>query len=118
MNKDELRRELIRWALDVILVLRELPNSEEFRVLKYQLVKSSSSSAANYSASNRAKSKRDLINKRKIVEEELDESTIWLEMLLELAPAQTTEAIRALNQRAHRFLSIIVNSLKALRNDK
>ncbi len=53
-----------------------------------QLIRSSSSVGANYRAALRAKSKADFINKFKIVEEELDESLYFLELILEFNPDQ------------------------------
>ena len=46
-----------------------------------QLIRSASSVGANYRATRRAKSNADFINKFKIVEEELDESLFFLEMI-------------------------------------
>jgi four helix bundle protein len=51
-----------------------------------QLSRSASSTGANYRAACRAKSKADFINKLKIVEEELDETVFFLELLVELNP--------------------------------
>jgi four helix bundle protein len=48
-----------------------------------QIIRSSSSLGANYRAVRRAKSTADFINKLKIVEEKLDESLFFLELLEE-----------------------------------
>ena len=56
-------------------------NNSEENVISYQLAKSCTSSYANYRAACRGKSGADLINKLKIVEEELDESMMWLETI-------------------------------------
>lgn len=58
--------------------MRALPVAEDYRIIKRQFIRSSSAAAANYRASHRGKSKADFINKRKIVEEGLDESFFWL----------------------------------------
>jgi four helix bundle protein len=82
--KEEILERFKVWALDIILLCRDLPDSEEFNVIKRQIIRSATSCAANYSASNRAKSRRDMVYKRKIVEEELDESILWLDFLSRL----------------------------------
>lgn len=115
MNKDELLEQFKQWALGIILMCRELPQGEEFKVIKYQIIKSATSSAANYSASNRAKSRADMINKRKIVEEELDESILWLDMLKRLLDQDWHETIIPLEEEANRLLRIITGSIIALR---
>ena len=114
MNKEVLLERFKVWALNVILLCRELPKAEEFNIIKRQLIRSAASSAANYSASNRAKSTKDLINKRKIVEEELDESLVWLDMLQRLLNGWD-EKISPLSKEANTLLGIIVNSIKAQR---
>ncbi len=65
-------------------MVEKLPRSKGTDVITYQLIKASSSVAANYRAVCRAKSKADFINKLKIVEEESDESLFWLEFISDL----------------------------------
>jgi four helix bundle protein len=112
--KVELQERFMRWALDVILMCRDLPKGTEFEVIKKQLIRSATSSAANYSASNRGKSKRDMIYKRKIVEEELDESILWLDFLQRLLH-DWEDIIQPLKDEADNMLKIIVGSIKSLR---
>ncbi|MCB9292508.1 MAG: four helix bundle protein [Lewinellaceae bacterium] len=114
MDKAVLLERFKVWALDVILLCRDLPKADEFIIIKRQLIKSATSSAANYSASNRGKSTKDLINKRKIVEEELDESLVWLDMLQRLLNGWD-DKIAPLMKEANILLGIIVNSIKANR---
>ena len=52
-------------------------------ILGKQLLRSGTSAAANYRATVIAKSEQDFINKLKIVEEELDETIFWMEILIE-----------------------------------
>ncbi len=79
-----------------------------------QLNRSASSAAANYSASLRAKSTADFINKFKIVEEELDESLLFFDLTKAANPACGRE-IDELAKQGNELLSIIVSSLKTLR---
>ncbi len=44
----DLSKRLLDFAINVIKLLRKLPNTQEYKVIKYQLIKSSSSSGANY----------------------------------------------------------------------
>ncbi|HET6992062.1 MAG TPA: four helix bundle protein, partial [Bacteroidia bacterium] len=70
-----------KFFVNVYFIVDGLPNSKGASNVTYQLLKSSSSVAANYRAACRAKSKADFINKIKIVEEEADESLFWLEYI-------------------------------------
>jgi len=48
MPKD-LQERLFKFAVKVLKYLKKLPNSPEFKVIRYQLAKSATSSGANYS---------------------------------------------------------------------
>ena len=75
---------------------------------------SSSSVGANYRASRCTKSKPDFINKLKIVEEELDESIFFLELLVEFNKAFETE-INDLYKEGETLLKIIVSTIVSSR---
>jgi len=81
---DDLKKRTRRLALDVILFCRTLPQSMEYQVIARQLIRSATSTGANYRAACRSKSTPDFINKLLIVEEEADESIYWLELLQDL----------------------------------
>jgi len=46
--KNDLPDRLLAFVIRVIKLLRKLPNTEEYKVIKYQLTKSATSSGANY----------------------------------------------------------------------
>jgi four helix bundle protein len=73
MDKVQLQNRTKSFAVRVFKMVEKLPKSKGTEVIAYQLIKASSSVAANYRAVCRAKSKADFINKLKIVEEESDE---------------------------------------------
>jgi len=111
----DLRERTKRFALDVILYCRKLPRGEEFTVIKYQLIKAVTSTAANYRATQRAKSKADFISKMGTVEEESDETLFWLECLQGLATRRHLELDRLLGE-ADELVSIFVAAKKNSRN--
>jgi four helix bundle protein len=80
-----LKRRTKKFALDVIKVCHHLPQTFEIRHAISQVIRSSSSVAANYRSACRGKSKADFISKLGTVEEEADESGFWLEMLREIS---------------------------------
>ena len=81
--KEELLNRTKQFA---IKIFKELDNIDhKFIDYKRQLIRSSSSVGANYRAACRAKSSKDFINKLKIVEEELDESLFFMELINELS---------------------------------
>ena len=70
----ELKNRTKKFALDVIGLCAGLPHLPETRHAIDQLIRSSSSVAANYRSTCRGKSKADFIAKLGIVEEESDEA--------------------------------------------
>ena len=80
MKKNDLTGRLLKFSIDVILFLRKLQNTEEFRIIKHQLIKSSTSSGANYEEAQGASSKADFTNKARISLKEMRESNYWLKV--------------------------------------
>jgi four helix bundle protein len=96
------------------LLIQDLPvNRINFRYCD-QLVRCFSSPGANYRAACRAKSTRDFINKLKIVEEELDESIYFLELLQYFNPKFEKRFVPIIKE-ADELLAITVASLKTSR---
>jgi len=111
---NDLKPRTKRFALDVILYSRKLPRSDEFTIIKRQLIRSATSTAANYRACQRARSKADFISKLGIAEEEADESLFWLECLTDLATKSHPELGRLLKE-ADEITAILVASRKRAR---
>jgi four helix bundle protein len=94
-----------------------LPKGYSTRVISHQIVRSSTSVGANYRAACRSKSRRDFVNKLKIVEEELDETSYWLE-LIEDCRFFPKEKIFPLIRESDELLSIIVKSIQTARENE
>ena len=60
-----------------------MPKTDEARIIGKQLLRSSTSVAANYRASCRSRSDAEFFSKISIVIEEADETLLWLEFLHE-----------------------------------
>ena len=75
MTEQELKNITKIFALRIMKLVNSLPKS--------QLVRSGTSVAANYRAACRGRSKAEFIAKLGTVEEEADESCLWLELIIE-----------------------------------
>ena len=73
MNQEILKKRFKDFALRIMKLVRALPKTIEGKAVGNQIFRSGTSSAANYRAACRARSKKDFIAKLGIVEEELDE---------------------------------------------
>lgn len=108
-----------KFALDCWFACAKFPNSREYNAFVSQLIRSSSSVGANYRAAQRAKSSKDFINKLKIVEEEVDESKYFLELLSEIEKINENEnsQLKVLIKEADELTAIVVSSLKTARKN-
>ncbi len=93
-----------------------MPKTQGAKVVSYQLLKSSSSEAANYRAACRGKSRADFINKMKIVEEEADESLFWLQFIKDVELINNDSELDALIKEADELVAIFTKSLKTLKS--
>jgi four helix bundle protein len=114
MDSEEMKRRTKMFAINVARLTQKIPDNTINRAFKSQIIRSSSSVGANYRASRRAKSKPDFIHKLKIVEEELDESLFFLELLQEFNREFETE-IKELYNEGETLLKIIVSSIVSSR---
>jgi four helix bundle protein len=96
MNPTELKARTKTFALRIIKLTRAIPkNDDAGRVIARQIIRSGTSVAANYRASCRARSQAEFIAKIGTVEEESDETALWLELLIEsgIMPAKKLSAL-------------------------
>lgn len=83
MNEKELLQRTKNFALRIIKLVEALPKTITGRAIAGQLIRSGTSVASNYRAACRGRSKPEFIAKPGIVEEEADESALWLEIIIE-----------------------------------
>jgi len=81
MKENNLSDRLLNFSMSVIIFLRRVNNSEEFLIIKRQLIKSSTSSGANYEEAQGASSRSDFTNKTRISLKEMRESNYWLKVI-------------------------------------
>ena len=79
----EMKKKTKQFAIDIIKFCDSLKSCKASSVITYQLVKSATSTGANYRAACRARSKNEFFSKICIVVEESDESEYWLEIIKE-----------------------------------
>ena len=117
MGEYPLRDRTKKLALRVIHLVGALPNNETSHIIGRQLLRSGTSVGANYRASLRAKSKADMLNKWKIVEEEVDETLYWLELLVE-ANIMPEAKLKPLMTEVDEITAMLVTSINTLRQSE
>ena len=110
-NKNELEKRLFDFAVRTIHFLRNLPNTQEYSVIKNQLIKSSTSSGANYEESQAGSSRPDFCNKVRISLREMRESNYWLRLIQAISDNKINkEELLWLIQESHE-LKLILGSI-------
>lgn len=117
MSLEEGIKERFRqYSIRIIKMVDNIPaNRVSAWAIAKQVVRSGTSPAANYRAACIAKSKKDFLNKLKMVEEELDETLFWLQLMVdvEIFP---NEKLAPLIQETNELLNIIVKSIISTRH--
>jgi len=117
MNQEEMKQRTKLFALGVIQLVESLPKERTAEILGRQLLRSGTSVGSNYRSACRARSIADFISKMGIVEEEVDESLYWMELLIE-AGMEVSVNMEALMKEAGEILAITVASIKTAKNKK
>ena len=83
MTTDELKERYRKFSIKIIKLVNMMPNNIAGNAIAKQIVRSGTSPAANYRAACLAKSNKDFLNKLKMVEEEIDETSHWLSVIMD-----------------------------------
>ena len=117
MSQHDLKKRTKALALRILKLVDALPKTTAGHALASQIVRSSTSVAANYRAACRAKSTADFIAKMGVIEEEADETLFWLE-LPEESDLVTAAKLTAIKQETNELIAIIVASIKTVRHSR
>jgi four helix bundle protein len=83
MKENNLKKRTKEFAHRCVKLIQALPKTDLGNHIRKQLIKCSTSVAANYRAVCIAQSKADFVSKLSIVIEEADESCFWMEFIIE-----------------------------------
>ena len=106
----KLKKRTKKFAVDVVIFCNSLKKCKASSVVIYQLVKSSTSTGANYRAACRAISKAEFFSKICIVVEEADESEYWLEIIDEANLSNDREELIRLTKEANEITRIMAKA--------
>ncbi len=104
---NSLKNRTKKLAADIIDFCDTLKNCKASSVVIYQIVKSSSSTGANYRAACRARSKAEFYSKICIVVEEADETEYWLELIHDTNLSSESKELARLTKEANEITRIM-----------
>ena len=114
MKEYDLKKRTKQFALRIMKLVNALPRTMAGRNISNQLFRSGTSTAANYRAACRARSRAEFISKLGNVEEEVEDSAFWLEVIME-SKIMKKELVEPLLNEAYEIVAIIVTSKKSAR---
>ena len=114
MDKLELQERMTSFAVRIISMVDALPTSLGAQTIARQVVRSGTSPSANYRAACLGKSEKDFLNKLKMVEEELDETSHWLDIIIETGMLPENR-VKPLLDECTELLRIIISSIVSTR---
>src|SRR4030095_14562749 len=108
----DLKARTKQFALRVMKLVDAMPRTIQGLAIANQIIRSATSVAANYLAACRARSRAEFVAKLGVVEEEVDESCFWLELIID-SGLLTEERIRPLVSEAGELVAIMAASRKS-----
>jgi len=112
MNKHDLEERLISFAVLIIEIVEEMPDTKAANHLAGQLLRSGTSSALNYGEAQSGESRRDFIHRIKIVLKELRESYICLKIIYRTKLYKEDKKINSALNESNELITIFVKSVE------
>ena len=113
-GRKDLSERLLDFAADIIKLIVKLNRTAVGRHIGNQLMRSSTSSGANYEEACSAESKADFIHKMQLVLKELRESLYWLK-LIKKTTLISDEHLQPLLSEAQELVKIVAKSIVTAR---
>ena len=113
MTEQELKDRAKRFAHRCVKLSLSLPDNPLGKHIRGQLIRCSTSVAANYRATCLAQSEASFVSKISIVIEECDESEFWLEFIID-AELMPQERVSDLMKEANELSRIFISSRKTV----
>jgi four helix bundle protein len=100
----------VQFADEVLDLIDDLVPGVKTRIIAEQLIRSATSTAANYRAAQRARSRAEFSSKMCTVLEEADESKFWLERIERKRLARQIERVRQAISFADEIIAMTFSS--------
>jgi len=110
---DDIQERLIEFAVAVIQLTSQLPKTQAGKHVSGQLLRSGTSPAPNYGEARGAESTKDFVHKLGVVLKELNESEIWLKIIIK-SKMLPTEIINPVANECSELCKIIASSIRTV----
>src|SRR5262245_19773226 len=115
---DQLEDRLIEFAARIIFLASKLAKGFQGRHIAHQIVRCATAAAANYAEARGAESRADFIHKMRIVQKELNETLVWLRIVVKsgLVRGDLMTELVAENKELCRIIGASVSTASRRRN--
>ena len=110
-QSDQLEERLIEFAAGIVRFAAELPRNAAGRHIAQQILRSGTAAAPNYAEARGAESRADFVHKLGIVQKELNETSVWLRIVLRIN-REKEDKIVAILQENIELARIITASIR------
>jgi len=115
LKKFDLQERFIDYAVRIINVSEQLPETKTGKHISSQKLRSGTSPAPNYGEVQSAESKADFIHKLKIALKELRETEVWLKIIIKAKLIQPSAKLSPLLQETDELISILFKSIDTVK---
>jgi four helix bundle protein len=105
------------FARRIVKLFVALPKKEEARVIGRQFLRSGTSVGAHYREARRSRSGSEFVSKIELALQELDETSYWLELLIDCGLMSATR-LRTLQTEACELLAIFTTIARKKKGEK
>jgi len=114
MTELELKNRFREFSIRIVNLVNAMPSTIASIAIAKQIVRSGTSPYANYRAACLGKSDKDFTNKLKMVEEELDETGQWLDIIMatEILPQQRVMPLFEESQELQKIIAKSILTMK------
>ena len=114
----DLEERLIDFAVRIIRMIEDLPNTRVGNHIAGQLLRCGTSPAPNYGEAQGAESRADFIHKMRVCLKELRETRVWLLMIVRATRIKSSSKLDPLIQETNELISIFVTSIRTAKKGK
>jgi len=107
---EKMKTRTKKFAVDTIHFCNSLKKNNASSVISYQLIKSATSTGANYRAACKGRSKAEFFSKICIVAEEADESEYWLDIISDTDLSKNRLELERLVKEANEISKIMTKA--------
>ena len=114
MTELELKQRFRSFSNRIVKMVDAMPHTISAVAIAKQIIRSGTSPYANYRAACLGKSEKDFLNKLKMVEEEIDETGQWLELIMDtdMLPRERVEPLYEESQELQKIIASSILTMK------